>query len=1323
MTTQYELTFTDIRTEGALLPVDILERIRRGDADLGGLRSEDYHLGPGEKLNEAISRSWNRLRSAWINFEELAGRLPEDDPGTTVTRERWLLPLFQELGYGRLLTSKAIDLDGKSYPISHRWGDVPIHLVGWNVPLDRRSAGVAGAARSSPHGMVQEYLNRADESLWAFLSNGRRLRILRDNASLTRQAYIEFDLESMFQGEAYADFALLWLLCHQSRVEAEQPEACWMEAWSRTAKEQGVRALDELRQGVEDAIGALGRGFLRHPANRSLRRTLRSGDLTAKEYYHQLLHLVYRLIFLFAAEDRDLLLNPGASPSSRELYQRYYSTRRLRRLAERRWGTRHSDLYFGQCLVMDRLGEDGGCPELGLPALGSFLWSPEALPHLTGCEIANRDYLDAIRSLAFRREGKVRRAVDYKNLGPEEFGGVYESLLELEPVLNPDAGTFEICIVGGNDRKTTGSYYTPDSLIQVLLDSALDPVIEEAVCKEDPEIALLDLKICDPACGSGHFLIAAAHRVAHRLASLRTGEGEPSPEALRSALREVVSRCIYGVDVNPLTVELCKVNLWLEALEPGRPLSFLDHHIVRGNSLLGATPAMTHGGIPDEAFEPLEGDEKAYASSLKKQNKQEREGQLSLFHEFMINSYASLRRIAARSAEIRWLDTDSVQARHEMERRYVVLTCSEEYRREKLKADAWCAAFLWRKRVDSPPPVTSDILLRLTDNCRSVSPVTLDEVRNIAEQYQFLHWHLAFPDVFLSEEEEFPLNEAEGWNGGFDVVLGNPPWEHTELKEKEWFAKRHPEIASASTGARRKRLIKDLRSENPFLYHAYIESKRQHDAVSHIARGSGRYPLCGRGRINTYAIFAELNRSLINLVGRVGCIVPTGIATDDTTKYFFQDLMDQRSLVSLYDFENKKKLFPAVDSRVKFCLLTLTGLGRPAVDGAEFVFFAYDVADLRDDERRFSLTSEDIALLNPNTRTCPIFRSRRDAELTKAIYRRVPVLIEKGPPIENHWGITFKQGLFNMTGDSHLFRTREQLEAEGWALEGNIFIRGAERYLPLYEGRLGHQFDHRFAVQPSARLREVTKKEHEDPQFLVEPQYWISQTDTSERLARRETLCCTGLLGHRRVARNTDERTSIATIIPWGAASYGWILSQGPSAVDLLTLAAMYNSLPFDYLLRNSLSQPSIPQSTFAQLACIPRHSFSEEQIHMITKNVLELSYTAWDLELFALDCGYDGPPFHWDEERRFFLRCELDAIFFHLYGIDRNDVDYIMETFPIVRRKDEAQYGEYRTKRVILETYDEMQRAIETGEPYQTRLDSPPADPRVTHGAEPLRH
>ncbi len=489
--------FSTIRTEGAILPADLLQRIAAGDNGLPGLDPASYHLIEGEKLNEAANRAWNRLQSAWTSFRAACDKLSPTDPGVGTTRELWLLPLFQELGYGRLQPLKdAFAIEDKYYPISHAWGHVPIHLVGFRMDLDRRIAG-----SQSSHSLLQEFLNRSEAHLWGFLSNGLKLRILRDNVRLTRQAYVEFDLQAMFDGKVYADFALLWRLCHQSRVEADQPQECWLEQWSKIAQQQGLRVLDQLRSGVEQAIAPLGSGFLSCPVNASLRDRLRTGTLSAQDYYRQLLRLVYRLLFLFVAEDRELLLLPeppiteppmnaderrfekiGVDRRASAVYLAYYSTARLRRLAERLRGTQHTDLYRMLSLIMDKLGSPTGSPELALPALGSFLFSPEVIPELHGCQLANADLLAAVRALALTSDGTTAlRPVDYRNLGSEELGSIYESLLKLHPVLNSEAGTFELQSTSGHERKTTGSYYTPTSLITCLLDSALDPVLDEVI--------------------------------------------------------------------------------------------------------------------------------------------------------------------------------------------------------------------------------------------------------------------------------------------------------------------------------------------------------------------------------------------------------------------------------------------------------------------------------------------------------------------------------------------------------------------------------------------------------------------------------------------------------------------------------------------------------------------------------------------------------------------------------------------------------------------------------------------------------------------------
>ncbi len=976
--------FLTIRAEGALLPVELLQRIVENDHDLGGLTPESYHLS-GEKLNEAINRSWNRLLGAWAAFRVAREKLPEGDPGTSVTREKWLLPLFDELDYGRLQITKAIEIEGKSYSISHGWNEVPIHLVGCGARLDTRTSGVVGAAKASPHSLVQELLNRSPERLWGFVSNGLRMRVLRDNASLTRQAYLEFDLEAMMNGEVYADFVVLWLVCHQSRVEGKDSyredaksakdslrtgerlasfapsrlsSECWLEQWSKAAQERGTRALEGLRVGVQNAIEALGKGFIAQPANGSLRSALSSGAVSTLDFYRQLLRLVYRLIFLFVAEDRQLLYDPASDAEARKRYADYYSTARLRRMAERVRGGRHADLYAALKLVMEKLG-DGGAPELGLPALGGFLFSREAVSALADCEIANVHLLEAIRSLAFTQTGRVRRAVDYKNLGVRELGSVYESLLELHPLINASAHTFELVSVAGSERKTTGSFFTPEDLITVLLDSALNPVIEQALLRagssiEKQILAILNLKICDPACGSGHFLIAAAHRLARRLAQLHTGEGEPAPEAMRAAMREVISNCIYGVDINPMSVELCKVSLWMEALEPGKPLSFLDAHIQCGDSLVGISPNLDISEIPDEAFNPAFGDDKATASALKKRNKRERGGSHpdkagQLGFRFDVPQTTNIddlaRWLAERAEQVDAMPEDNSAQVQAKAKAFDDYHATSEYLKNRFELDLWTASFFWTlPKTEAVPKADGETMLAPTQqeliqlrNGGELDERLVEGVKELSERLNFFHWELAFPKVFSGE------------NPGFDCALGNPPWESLQIEELQFFAVRDPQIAIL-TGDKRKKAIEKLQSQNPYLAEEFKEVKHESDAANKFSRNSGRFRFTATGKMNTFALFTEHARQLISHSGRSGMIVPTGIATDDTTKEFFSDLIAENNLVELIGFENEDFLFSGIANVVRFCTLVISGEKNPSVN-PKFAFYLRRINQLLESER------------------------------------------------------------------------------------------------------------------------------------------------------------------------------------------------------------------------------------------------------------------------------------------------------------------------------------------------------------------------------------
>ncbi|MDI3504242.1 MAG: hypothetical protein PWP64_1178, partial [Candidatus Cloacimonadota bacterium] len=1051
--------FSTVRTEGAILPPELLMRIINGDPTLEGMTPSDYHLSPAERLNEAATRAYTRLTGVWSAFKDTIAKLPDDAIGTTETRERWLLPLFQELGYGRLQTQRSLDIEGKSYPISHKASEpVAIHLVSFRWDLDKRNPIAKGETKLSPHSLMQEFLNRSEDHLWGILSNGIKLRILRDNISLTRSAYVEFDLQAMMEGLAYSDFFLLYLLCHQSRVEVKTdesgrklpPETCWLEKWYNASIEDGVRALDELRNNVQSAIEDLGAGFLSHPANGELKDKLRSGTLTLQDYYHQVLLQVYRLLFVFVAEDRDLLIPDDVPDHVKQTYHKYYSTYRIRELARKKRGTRQTDLWLQLNLLFNSLYD--GNPALGLPALGSFLFRASSTLALANCVIANSDLLSAVRFLCYTQKNKIFQPINYRNLGPEELGSVYESLLEMHPEINLEAAYFKLNVVSGSERKTTGSYYTPSSLVNCLLDSALEPVIEAALKGRDttspsghlttspsghlttsPEKALLALKICDPACGSGHFLISAAHRLAKRLASIRAGEDEPAPSVIQHALRDVIGHCIYGVDINPMSVELCKISLWMEALEPGKPLTFLDHHIQCGNSLLGCTPALLKKGIPDAAFTPLTGDDKSTCSLFRKQNK-------STLGQAEITTYNSeftydLELAIKQSNIIESMPEENLEQLEKKSLAYSDYISSEYYLQTRLPYDTWCAAFVWAKHPDNLSPVTNSTLENLLAHPDNIEPDRLTIIKRHAAEYQFFHWHVAFPDVFIAKmPNEISDKEITGWTGGFDCILGNPPWERVKLQEKEFFAARDENVAKALNASVRKKMIEDLPQTNPSLYEQFLSEKRKSEGSSGIIREGGFFPLCGRGDLNTYTVFAELNRNLLSDNGNSGCIVPSGIATDDTTKYFFQDIIDSCSLISLYDFANSNGIFPAVDSNMKFSLLTLRSQRRGIESKAYFVFSALSVEDIQNPNKKFSLLPDDIYKINPNTKNCPVFRSSLDAEINKLIYRRVPVLInENDPEHGNPWGISFMR-MFDMSNDSHLFKTKQQLEEKGFEL-------------------------------------------------------------------------------------------------------------------------------------------------------------------------------------------------------------------------------------------------------------------------------------------------
>lgn len=759
-----------IRIEGGLFSPDLLDQILAGE--LPGQRPQDFGLDRRRNLTDEIAAVFADARALWDVFKRRLERLPESESGTSLTRDGWVIPFLSLLGYELRYNRRAYQEGGLSFAISHRAGKdeyaPPVHIVSFRQELGRVAP--SGRPRLAPHSLVQEFLNRT-EALWGLVTNGKVLRLLRDNTYIRRQCYVEFDLEAIFEERLFEDFVALYRLVHRSRLPRAGADAhqCLLEQYYQYSVEQGGRVREHLRDGVEKCLKRLANGFLTHPANEELRRRVnlpaeRPEALSPEEFYRQLLRLVYRFLFLLVAEDRGLV-------SDDPLYREHYGIARFRRLVDNRAAyTEHEDLWLGLRVLWKLLSDDtpqaGGKPLaslLGLPVLNGELFTRITLDDYL---ITNRDLLSALWYLINYQEapGSPPRRINYAALDVEELGSVYESLLDYHPQIDTSGPVPRFDLAPGSERKSTGSYYTPAELVGELIRSALEPVIEErlreAKTKDEKKQALLSIKVLDPACGSGHFLLAAARRLGKELARIRTGEDEPAPEAVRDTIRDVVAHCLYGVDKNPLAVELCRVALWLEAHVPGKPLTFLDHRIKCGDSLVGVFDLeVLKKGIPDEAFKPVANDDKAIARALKKQNQEQRSGQKGLFSG--LSSEFNLKELSADALRLDQIPDDSPESIREKQRLYDELRLKTEQHRTA--CNIWTAAFFqpYDNSVPQKALITTDTVRRYLET-ENAHPQAIALANALAENHRFFHWPLEFPEVFA--------------RGGFDVVLGNPPF-------------------------------------------------------------------------------------------------------------------------------------------------------------------------------------------------------------------------------------------------------------------------------------------------------------------------------------------------------------------------------------------------------------------------------------------------------------------------------------------------------------------------------------------------------------------
>ncbi len=1010
------MDYTSIHIYGHLLSDDILHEIET-ESSMQGNREQDFNLDVS--LTAKIDNAWSSLRNDWKLFSE---RNSLRDPYGTKAVRRLMERFFSSLDYQLDYQPTQIEVGERKFDIPYicpELDQMPIIIVGDKTgdaeldlldkcTLDQRIKGER--RQKSPQATMLDYLNNT-EHVYGIVTNGQVLRLIRNTGQLVKLTYIEFDIRRMVEEDHYAEFCQLFRLMHTSRFTHSGDDACIMEQWFNRSIESGNRIRAGLSDAVQKAMEILGRSVVcgKGVGNEVFRQAVINGEANAQTLNKELIHFIYRLLFLFIIEDRNLVYNIKAPDTDndydqkvrcQDIYKKYYAVSRLRGLSELPYlrNERYCDLWEG---LMDsfRLFEDEtfGAP-LFIKPLGGVLFASETLHYLRQCQITNEQLLAAFSCLnEFRDEKQNRVKINYSSLDVEEFGSVYEGILEMRAIIMQGTSVSEwnFTFGAGLDRKSSSSYYTRPDLVQSLIRTTLEPVIKERMAKcqttEEKIRSLLSMKVCDAASGSGHIILAMARTLAWYICTLRTGEDNPASLDYREALREVIQKCIYAVDYNPDAVELCKVVLWIEGYCAGKPLSFLDHHIRCGNSVVGVTNLdVLLDGVPKEAFTADKKETKKRIIELNKQALKDvdlvRSGKsiglsVTLFSQDIAIQNIDSEQIglAGKVREINAMPEDTLSQELAKQSQWEELMASPRVECLRRACNIYTYSFYKQFHAtdltsvfDSETetftpfniPYTRTVYNALQEikyldytaeemEGLQVLPDSFkQEVNEVAQTYRFFHWCVEFPEVF-----------ADG--GGFDVMCGNPPWDKIKVEDKKWFERNSRiDIVNAGTTAQRKQAIANLPITNPELYEAYLLALAKAEAMSRYVRFSDRFPMTATGDIDLYPLFAE---HCYNCTREAwGLVLPTGIAVNDSNKAFFSKLIDENRLISLYDFENKEGLFD-IHRMFKFCLLTV-GQKQDKPREVSGGFYLTRLDHLLDPTRIYKLKTTDFKLLNPASR-------------------------------------------------------------------------------------------------------------------------------------------------------------------------------------------------------------------------------------------------------------------------------------------------------------------------------------------------------------------
>jgi len=1239
-----------------------------------------YRIRKGLTIREEISTAFRVGQSHFDAFAKL------HNPSAEATRRSVRAFLAETFGFDDLAPA-----DGAVAFLAG--GRVPVVVVPpAEEKLDRRSPTLSTDRSRSPAFALQDYLNDSDAALWGLVTNGAVIRLMRDNASLTRPAYIEADLAAIFTNEDAASFAVLWSLIHRTRFGAAGTPAtdCVLERWRDAGVREGEAARDRLASQVEVALNVLGSGFLE--ANPDLAVRLRSGEINLTDWFNELLRLVYRLIFLMVAEDRNLLHPDTAKPEARKLYVEGYSLAALRGQCVRAasWD-KHHDRFEAIKIVFRALAH--GQPALGLPALGG-LFAADMLPHLETARLRNRTFMEALYRLSWLSDNAGMVPVNWRAMETEELGSVYESLLELQPQLGDDGKSLrfasEAAEQKGNQRKITGSYYTPDSLVQALLDTALDPVLDKAEAEAaEPAAALLRLAVIDPACGSGHFLLAAARRIATRVARIRA-EGTPTLADFRHALRDVTRNCIHGVDRNPMAVELTKVALWIETVDPGLPLGFFDAQIRCGDALLGVFDLkVLETGVPDAAYKALAGDDNDVVRYYAQKNRREQAEKGHVAEGFgfsrardLLRDYQSLRAMPEDTV-------DQIEAKAARLRRLTAQGATVW--QLETACDLYIAAFLLPKAKGGVHAGPDGLPRRGTETIptsgtiwewlRGVQPFGplfgsgVDAARNA----RAFHWPLEFPDIMA--------------RGGFDIVLGNPPWDTMSPDYKEFFSTYDPNVRHLSP-ADQKIAYGELLLD-PKIAERWEQHCAALYATVHFIKSSGRYRLfaegnLGKGDFNVYRMFVETALAATRQDGVAAQFVPEGLYNGANATAIRKELFTKFRVEKLAGFENSRGIwFPAVDTRMKFCLYVAWKGGQTVRVPAAFrVNTADKLQDLMAG-RTLSIPVSIIEEFSPDAVAVMEFAAQSEIDVCARMYGRYPKF---GAEVE---GVPYR----------HYMREVDMGTDRG------LFSEGADG-LPVFEGRMIDAYDYRAKGYVSGRGRAAVWDDLSfgSPNKRIQPQWRIVPEDIPDKLNGRIDRY---RIGFGDVASPTNQRGLIAALLPAASVSGHTVPTiefndSGPE--NLLLWLGVANSFAMDFLVRPKVSL----HMTYTVMDSLPfpRDFRKTPAAAEIVRRVCALCAVGPEMQAFretVLEAGILSFPSDVveDPDRRAVLAAEIDVLVAReVYGLSKDEMLYILdpanilgddcgiETFKALRNRELREFNEFRTQRLIEEAWDRLKVA-----------------------------